>query len=101
MIARIWHGKTTLENYEKYANFLTQKALPDYKKTDGLKNFFFLKQVKDNEGHFTLITFWENTEEIIEFAGLNFEFAKYYTEDDFFLLEKETKVQHHEVFAKL
>ncbi len=36
MIARIWHGKTSIEKYEDYTSFLKQVAIPDYKKTDGL-----------------------------------------------------------------
>jgi heme-degrading monooxygenase HmoA len=99
MIARIWHGKTSIANYEAYAEFLKQVAIPDYKKTSGFKGLTFLKKVQNNEGHFTLITFWENLEVIKNFAGEDFEKAKYYPEDDNFLLEFEEKVQHHEVFA--
>ena len=38
-------------------------------------------------------------EVIKNFAGTDFEKAKYYPEDNDFLLEFEEKVQHHEVFA--
>ncbi|WP_333599089.1 antibiotic biosynthesis monooxygenase [Flavobacterium sp.] len=99
MTARIWHGKTSLENYETYTEFLKQVAIPDYQKTPGFVSLSFLRQVKNNEGHFTLITYWENMEVIKNFAGADFEKAKYYPEDTSFLLEFEEKVQHHEVFA--
>jgi len=101
MIARIWHGKTSIENYEEYTEFLRTVAIPDYRKTIGFKFLSFLRQIKEKEGHFTLITYWENLEVIKNFAGSNFEKAKYYPEDDQFLLEYEEKVQHHEVFAQL
>ncbi len=99
MIARIWHGKTSKENFEAYTEFLKLVAIPDYQKTDGFKGLTFLRQVKDNEGHFNLITYWDNLEAIRNFAGADLEKAKYYPEDDNFLLEFEEKVQHHEVFA--
>ena len=99
MIARIWHGKTSLENFNAYTNFLKQVAIPDYQKTEGFKGLIFLRQVQNDEGHFNLITFWENLEVTKNFAGQDFEKAKYYREDDNFLLEFEEKVQHHEVFA--
>jgi len=35
MIARIWHGATKLEDYEKYTEFMKSKAIPDYEKTKG------------------------------------------------------------------
>jgi heme-degrading monooxygenase HmoA len=99
MIARIWHGKTSSINYEAYTAFLKKVAIPDYENTEGFKGLSFLKSIQNGEGHFTLITFWENLEVIKNFAGEDFEKAKYYPQDDNFLLEFEEKVQHHEVFA--
>jgi len=101
MIARIWHGKTTIEKYDAYSTFLKQVAISDYKKTDGFKKLTFLKNIENNEGHFTLITYWEKLEVIKNFAGDDFEKAKYYPEDNNFLLEFEEKVKHYEVFAQL
>ncbi len=101
MIARIWHGKTSIEKYETYTEFLKQVAITDYKKTDGFKELTFLRNIESNEGHFTLITYWKNLEVIKNFAGDDFEKAKYYPEDDNFLLEFEEKVKHYEVFAEL
>ncbi len=101
MIARIWHGKTAAGQYEAYTAFLKKIAIPDYQNTDGFKSLTFLRQLKENEGHFTLITYWENLAVIKNFAGVDYEKAKYYPEDDQFLLEFEEKVQHHEVFAEI
>lgn len=99
MIARIWHGKTKVEDYDTYTEFVKEIAIPDYSKTAGFINLSFLRNIKDNEGHFTLITYWENLEVIKNFAGEDFEKAKYYPEDDYFLLEFEENVEHFEVFA--
>ena len=100
MIARIWHGTTKIEDYDEYTEFLKSIAIPDYEETKGFKKLVFLRNIKDNIGHFTLITFWENIEVIKNFAGKDFEKAKYYPEDDNFLLEFEEKVTHYEVFAE-
>ncbi|HJY14066.1 MAG TPA: hypothetical protein VJ304_14830, partial [Flavobacterium sp.] len=78
MIARIWHGKTKLEDYEEYTEFTKKTAIPDYSKTPGFIKLSFLRNIKNNEGHFTLITYWENLEVIKNFAGEDFEKAKYY-----------------------
>ncbi|HEX7457965.1 MAG TPA: antibiotic biosynthesis monooxygenase [Ginsengibacter sp.] len=99
MIARIWHGKTSITNYDAYTEFLKQVAIPDYKKTIGFKGLTFLRNIKNEEGHFKLITYWDNLEVIKNFAGQDFEKAKYYAEDNDFLLEFEEKVQHYEVFS--
>ena len=58
-----------------------------------------LRRAENNIGHFTLITFWENLEVIKNFAGDDFEKAKYYSEDKNYLLEFEEEVIHYEVFA--
>jgi heme-degrading monooxygenase HmoA len=99
MIARIWHGKTSIANYETYTEFLKQVAIPDYQKTNGFRGLTFLRSIINNEGHFNLITYWENLEVIKNFAGQDVEKAKYYPEDVNYLLEFEEKVQHYEVFA--
>ncbi len=99
MIARIWHGRTRLEHYDRYSDFLVKIAVPDYQKTVGYVNHSFLRHVHENEGHFTLITYWQNMDVIHNFAGAQPDKAKYYPEDDDFLLEFEEKVQHYEVFA--
>ncbi len=99
IIARIWHGKTRLEHYETYSDFLKKVAVPDYEKTAGYLKHSFLRSIQNNEGHFTLITYWENMGVIRNFAGAALDKAKYYPEDDHFLLEFEEKVRHYEVFA--
>lgn len=100
MVARIWHGTTKAENYEAYTAFMKSEAIPDYRKTNGFKKLIFLRNIENNIGHFTLITFWENLEVIKNFAGDDFERAKYYPEDTTYLLAFEEKVKHYEVFAE-
>jgi len=99
MIARIWHGRTKVEDYEAYTEFMKARAIPDYRKTPGFVKLVFLRTIKEDAGHFTLITFWESLEVIKHFVGEDIETAKYYPEDEGFLLEFEEKVAHHEVFA--
>lgn len=100
MIARIWHGRTKIEDYENYTEFLKRTAIPDYQKTSGFIKLTFLRNINKNVGHFTLITFWDNLDVIRNFTGEDFEKAKYYHEDKNFLLEFEEEVIHYEVFAE-
>jgi heme-degrading monooxygenase HmoA len=101
MIARIWHGRTSIENYEAYTEFLKKVAIPDYGKTEGFKGLSFLRSLKGREGHFNLITYWEDLDSIKNFAGSEYTKAKYYPEDRDFLLEFEEEVQHFEVFSHI
>ena len=101
MIARIWHGKTSESNFDAYTDLLKRLAIPDYEKTNGFKGLSFLRNIENGEAHFTLITYWENIEVIKNFAGEDFEKAKYYKEDSEYLLAFEEKVKHFEVFAMI
>ncbi|WP_298509396.1 antibiotic biosynthesis monooxygenase [uncultured Kordia sp.] len=100
MIARIWHGTTNAADYEAYTDFMKTKAIPDYQKTEGFIKLTFLRRIEGDVAHFNLITFWENIEVIKNFAGDDYEIAKYYPKDKDYLLEFEEKVTHYEVFAE-
>jgi heme-degrading monooxygenase HmoA len=99
MIARIWHGKTPLSKYEEYTEFLKKKAIPDYQSVVGYMGLSFLRKIENQHGHFTLITYWDSIESIKEFARDDYEKAKYYPEDNDYLIEFEKHVQHFDVFA--
>ena len=99
MIARIWKGITAIEDAEAYTEFMHNRAVPDYQSTPGFVNLVFLKRTDEDHAYFELITFWENMEVIRNFAGKNVEQAKYYPEDQNYLLEFPETVTHYEVFA--
>ncbi|MHA1331925.1 MAG: antibiotic biosynthesis monooxygenase family protein [Candidatus Hodarchaeales archaeon] len=98
MIVRIWHGRTVKEKADAYMEFLKSKAIPDYQSVEGNLGLTFLKRDEEEITHFLLITYWNSLESIKKFAGSDPEMAKYYPEDDAFLLEKEPTVIHYEVF---
>ncbi|WP_340201108.1 antibiotic biosynthesis monooxygenase [Ascidiimonas sp. W6] len=99
MIARIWQGTTKAIDYDSYTQFMKERAIPDYQETPGFIKLSFLRTIKNEIAHFTLITYWKNLDVIKNFAGDDFEKAKYYQEDNQYLLTFEETVQHFEVFA--
>ncbi|GAA0234781.1 antibiotic biosynthesis monooxygenase family protein [Haladaptatus pallidirubidus] len=98
MIARIWHGRTPTEKAEEYLEFLNQRAIPDYEAISGNRGSYVLRRLEDDEAHFLTLTFWESKAAVERFAGSDIETAKYYPEDESFLLEFEPAVKHYEVF---
>jgi heme-degrading monooxygenase HmoA len=97
MIARLWHGRTPLEKADKYAAFLNERALPDYRCPPGNIAVHILRRDENDVTHFYTFTLWESLEAIRGFAGSPIEKAKYYPEDQDFLLEFEPFVTHWEV----
>ena len=100
MIARIWKGRTKIEHEEVYTEFMKVRAIPDYKKTEGFVKLTFLKRTDSKFAYFNLITYWTEIAVIKNFAGVDFEKAKYYKEDENYLIDFPEKVTHFEVFAE-
>ena len=98
MIARLWHGRTRSSDGDEYAKFMKERAAPDYASVDGLERLYFLRRDEGDVAHFLLVTLWDSMGSVRQFAGEEPERAKYYPEDDGFLLEKEEKSALYEVF---
>jgi len=97
-IMRLWHGKVAIEKADEYEKFMIKKAAPDYGSVDGLLKLYFQRRNEDKIAHFLLVTIWDSLESIKKFAGDKPELAKYYPEDDNFLLEKEKHTSLYDVF---
>ncbi len=98
MIVRMWHGRVDSSKSDEYAEFMKQTAAPDYRSVDGLQKLLFLRKNEKDVAHFLLVTYWDSMESVKKFAGEQPEKAKYYPEDDQFLLEKEELSALYEVF---
>lgn len=99
MIARIWHGRTLASKADEYTEFLVRRAIPDYESTEGNRATYVLRRADGEAVHFLTLTFWESEAAIEAFVGPDIESAKYYSEDEDFLLEFEPAVEHYEVYA--
>jgi len=97
-IMRLWHGEVAIEKADEYEKFMIERAAPDYGSIEGLLKLYFQRKNEKKKAHFLLVTLWDSIESVKNFAGDNPEIAKYYPEDDDFLLEKEEHVSMYEVF---
>lgn len=97
MISRTWHGRVPAAKADAYFQFLLRTGVPDYKSTPGNLGVFVHRRVEGDEAHFFLTTYWDSVESIKKFAGEQYHRARYYPEDDDYLLEKEPGVAHAEV----
>jgi len=95
---RLWHGEVAFDKADEYEKFMIEKAAPDYSSVDGLLNLSFQRKDEKLKSHFLLVTIWDSLESIKTFAGEEPELAKYYPEDDYFLLEKEKYSSIYEIF---
>ena len=97
MIARMWHGITPASKADEYMEFLHRTGVHDYQTTEGNRAVHILRRIEGNQAHFLILTFWESVDSIKRFAGEDYEKARYYPEDDEYLLEFEETVTHYEM----
>jgi heme-degrading monooxygenase HmoA len=99
MIARTWHGMVPKSKADAYFDYLQQTGVRDLAATAGNRGVFVLRRVAAEEAHFLLLSLWDSLEAIKAFAGEEIEKARYYPEDEEFLLELEPTVTHYEVLT--
>jgi len=100
MISRMWHGRVPTSKAKAYREFLNIRAIPDYQSVKGNVSVYILEQPEGDITHFITLSFWENMDVIQDFAGQDVGVAKYYAEDQDFLLEFEPRVIHYEVVGQ-
>ena len=99
MIARIWHGVTQAADADEYLDYVKKTGIPDYRATPGNRGAFVLRRVEGAQAHFLTLSLWDSIDSIKQFAGAEYERARYYPEDEKYLLEFEPAVQHYEIFG--
>lgn len=98
IITRIWHGITRAEKTDEYLEYVIKTGVADYKNTPGNLGVEILRRIENDICHFWAVTKWDSFESIKKFAGEDYEKARYYAEDEKYLLEFEREVIHCETF---
>lgn len=75
MIARIWHGYTTLSNAQVYEELLIKEIIPEIeaKGIKGYEGFEVLRRNLPNEVEFTTIIWFKELDSVKGFVGENYE----------------------------
>ena len=97
MISRTWHGRIPTAKADAYQRFLERTGLADYAKTPGYRGVLVLRRAEGDVTHVVLTSLWDSVDAIRRFAGDDYARARYYDEDDDYLLEREPFVTHADV----
>jgi heme-degrading monooxygenase HmoA len=102
MILRRWTGRIRTADREAYAAYIAGTGGDDYRSTPGNLGFQMLfRDVGDGISEVTTLSWWRAMEDIRGFAGDDVDKARYYPDDDRFLLDRPEKVEHHDVVASV
>ena len=87
MIARIWRGRVRPGLLEEYRSYIEGTGLRDYAQTPGNRDAYMLTREGPEYGEVTTLSFWDNEAALSAFAGDDITRARYYPEDQRFLVD--------------
>ncbi|KRE13952.1 hypothetical protein ASE63_17795 [Bosea sp. Root381] len=98
MIARRWASIIRTRDKAAYTDYVRRTGVSDYGATDGNLGFqLMLRDLRDDITEVVTISWWASIDAIKAFAGEDHQRARYYPEDDRYLLEKPDTVEHCDV----
>lgn len=97
-VMRSWRGWIRADHRAEYRDYLEATGLGSYRETPGnLGALALFRDLPEGRCEVRTLSWWESREDIVAFAGENIENAVFYPEDDHYLTDRETFVEHFDV----
>jgi hypothetical protein len=98
MVARIWRGWVATDRVDDYVGYIEKTGIAEYRQTPGnLGAQMLTRDLGDGRTEVLTLSWWISVKSIRGFAGDDIEIAKFYPEDDEYLVDRETTVTHYQV----
>jgi heme-degrading monooxygenase HmoA len=97
-ILRRWASRIRTADEAAYTAYVEETGIAGYAATPGNLGFqMTLRALGDGTSEVVTLSWWRSMEAIRGFAGDEVDRARYYPEDDRFLLDRPERVEHHRV----
>jgi heme-degrading monooxygenase HmoA len=98
VVMRRWSSRIRTGDRAAYAAYISGTGGADYRSTPGNLGFqMLMRDLGDGSTEVTTLSWWRSRGAIEAFAGTDISRARYYPDDDQFLLEKPETVDHYDV----
>jgi len=101
MLARTWRGATRAADADRYLEYLRQTGLSAYAATAGNQGVLaFRRHVSAPDGEraeLLLVSLWDSEDAVRRFAGDDLTRARFYPEDDRYLIARDERADHFDV----
>ncbi len=97
LIVRLWEGSTRAAEADSYLSYLRGTGLADYTRTPGNRGVLTLRRKEQGRADFLLVSLWQSEAAIRAFAGETPLRARFYPEDERFLIRRDEEVRHFEL----
>jgi len=100
IILRTWTSRIRTADRAEYVAYILGTGLDDYAKTPGNLGYQMVtRDLGDGTTEVSTLSWWDSMDSIRGFAGDEPELARYYPEDDRFLVDRPEQVEHSIVEA--
>lgn len=97
MIARTWRGATAHSDADAYVEFLDRTGVAECRATPGNLGVYVLRRPLADRTEFLFVSLWDDEASIRRFAGDDITQARFYPEDEGFLVDRDRHVTHYTV----
>jgi heme-degrading monooxygenase HmoA len=95
---RFWRGAIRTDDRDRYRDYIAATGLDDYRSTPGnLDAWMLFRDRGDGTTEVVTVSLWESRDAITGFAGENIDVARFYPDDDEYLIERDPTVTHFDV----
>ena len=99
MIARVWDGITAAKDGKAYGEYVRGTGVTALAATEGNQGVYLFRRTEGDRAHFRVLSLWDSMDGIRKFAGPDPQKARYYPEDERYLVALDPHVAHYEVVA--
>ena len=97
MIMREWRAEIRRELCEEYVEYVRQTGLASYRATPGcLGAVVAVRDLDDRRSEIVTLSYWQSLDVVSAFAGEPVDKARYYPEDDKYLITRPDTVMHYQ-----
>lgn len=96
-VARMWQGMTRASDAQAYTAYLEETGVKELRATPGNERVLVFRRVAGDEAEFIVLSLWGDMVSVTAFAGADPTRARYFPEDERFLLEMTPDVTHYDV----
>ena len=101
VILRKWTARIRTADEVEYANYIAETGGDDLHNTPGnLGHQIIVRDLGSGVSEISALSWWSSMDAIRAFAGDDPEVARYYPEDDRYLLNRPEVVEHHRVLLQ-
>jgi antibiotic biosynthesis monooxygenase (ABM) superfamily enzyme len=101
VIARVWRGATRAEDAKEYAAYIEESGVGPARALPGARGSLVLRRIDGDRALFETIILFDSLDDVHAFAGEEIGTARFFPEDDRYLVDRELTVEHYEVDVRM